>query len=293
MISKKMRKSLPDIIFSEKQISGLRSIVSRKYPQMDHSSFDQKFFQQTVQKRIVACRLDNFDAYLELLDQQPSEVTFFYNTLYVNYTEFFRNPLTFALFESVIFPDMIKRQAKKKTGELRIWSAACADGREAYSIAMLLEELKQKAGTDFKYRIFATDIAQPSIELAKSGVYPEPALGNLSYWRVKRWFSHSGDQFAIKSELKYNIDFSVFDLFDEELNCPAASIYGDFDLVFCANLLFYYNQKVQSSIIEKMLKCIKESGFLVTSESERAALVKFGLIEAFPYSAIFRNNRLK
>jgi chemotaxis protein methyltransferase CheR len=283
-----MSKLKPDINFSEQQISGLCSIVSRKYPRLNLSCFDQEFFQQTVQKRMMACQLENFDAYIALLDHQLSELTHLYNALHISYSEFFRNPLTFALLETVIFPGLIKQQPKKKPAELRIWSSACADGREAYSIAMLLEELKQKSGTDFNYRIFATDVIQSQPEAARKGVYSATALNNLSLGRVNRWFTQSGEHYTINSELKSNIDFSEFDLLSDILSCPAASIFGDFDLVFCANLLIYYNRAVQNRIIEKLGRCIKNDGLLVTGESEQGIIKKYGMREVFSGAPLFK-----
>jgi chemotaxis protein methyltransferase CheR len=288
MISKKMSKLKPDASFSEQQISGLCSFVRRKYPRLDISFFNQEFIHLVVQKRITACEADSFDAYLELINHQPSEQTYFYNALHVNYSEFFRNPLTFALLETVIFPGLIEHQTKKKAAELRIWSAACADGREAYSLAMLLEELKQKSGTDFNYRIFATDVIQFQLEAAQKGVYSATALNNLSLGRINHWFVKSGEHYTINSELKSNIDFSEFDLVSDTLSCPAASIFGDFDLVFCANLLIYYNGIFQNRIIEKMVKCIKSDGLLVTGETERGIIKKYGMREVFSGAPLFK-----
>jgi chemotaxis protein methyltransferase CheR len=283
-----MSKLKPDINFSEQQISGLCSIVSLKHPRFDISFFDQEFFHLVVQKRIKACEADSFETYLELLDHQPSELTYFYNALHVNYSEFFRNPLTFALLETVIFPELTNQRSKNKPAELRIWSAACADGREAYSLAILLEELKQKPGTNFSYRIFATDVIPSQLERARKGVYAATALKNLSLGRLNRWFVKSGNHYTVSSELKSNIDFSEFDLLSDTLSCPAASIYGDFDLVFCANLFIYYNGAIQKRIIEKLGRCIKNNGLLVTGETEQEIIKEYGLRAVFPGTPVFK-----
>ncbi|MEI7664139.1 MAG: CheR family methyltransferase, partial [Bacteroidota bacterium] len=106
--------------------------------------------------------------------------------------------------------------------------------------------------------------------------------------RIQQWFTKEGDVFKIKPELKECLDFSVFDLFSDRLSSPPASIFGDFDLVFCANLLFYYKPEFRAFILAKMEKCLANGGYLVTGETEREILTRYGYREVFPQSAIFR-----
>ncbi|MFT3752653.1 MAG: CheR family methyltransferase [Paludibacter sp.] len=90
--------------------------------------------------------------------------------------------------------------------------------------------------------------------------------------------------------MKKNIDFSVFDLFDTNFSCPPASIFGNFDFVFCANLLFYYSAECRAGIIEKVNNSLADNGLLVTSETEREMLIQAGFKEVYPQSAIFMKN---
>jgi chemotaxis protein methyltransferase CheR len=88
--------------------------------------------------------------------------------------------------------------------------------------------------------------------------------------------------------LKNNIDFSVFDLLSGQFSCPPASIFGEFDIVVCANMLFYYKNKYRQAILEKTGNCMANAGYLVTGETERQILIDHNYSEAFPQSAIFR-----
>jgi len=106
--------------------------------------------------------------------------------------------------------------------------------------------------------------------------------------RVKQWFTKHADTYTIKPELKENIDFSVFDLFSEQLSAPPASIFGDFDLVVCANLLFYYKPEYQKVIVLKTGSSLANNGYLVVGETERDILQKHNYHEVFPQSAIFQ-----
>ena len=113
----------------------------------------------------------------------------------------------------------------------------------------------------------------------------------MSLARLNKWFALSDNHnYEISSELKQCIEFSEFDLFNNEFNFPATSIYGDFDLVFCANLLYYYKPFYQKKILDKMSLGLSEGGYVVTGEIERDVLLTNNYKEVFPYSAVFKKN---
>jgi chemotaxis methyl-accepting protein methylase len=105
--------------------------------------------------------------------------------------------------------------------------------------------------------------------------------------RVNQWFTKKSDTYSVKQELKKNIDFSVFDLFSGQFSSPPASIFGEFDIVVCANLLFYYKDEFRQAILEKTGNCMATGGYLVTGETERQILTDHNYTETFPQSAIF------
>ena len=183
---------------------------------------------------------------------------------------------------------MILKKSTSTRNEIRIWSAACAGGQETYSLAMLLHELLNCHSGEFNFRIFATDQSKIQIKEAQIGQYPEAALNSLKFKRVNQWFTKLGETYTVKPELKENIEFSVFDLLDEKYSCPPTSIFGDFDLIVCANILFYYNPEFQKKIIKKTRNCMSENGYLITGEAERNLLIQSGFQEVYPQSAIFR-----
>jgi chemotaxis methyl-accepting protein methylase len=187
-------------------------------------------------------------------------------------------------------PSIISKNKNSKNKEIRIWSAACAGGQETYSIAMLLEEYKKQNKANLAYRIFATDLCESQVLDAQKGQYTAKSLNALSMQRSKQWFFKHTDTYSIKSELKENINFSVFDLLSNQFSCPPASIFGDFDIVFCANLLFYYTPKYREIILEKASNCLAKGGFIVVGETERDILLRHNFMEAFPQSAIFQNS---
>jgi len=252
---------------------------------IDLDKYDDIFLNKSIKKRFTETNCDSVEKYYSFLEQNIEERESFVDSLQISYSEFFRNSLTFAVLEHIVLPALIH---KKNNKEIRIWSSACALGQEAYSLAMLLEEYSCNGQNKINYRIFATDQSGYQINKAKRGVYSADSLKRLSLKMAEKWFAKQGDTYVVKEELKQSIDFSVFDLFNKKLICPPASIFGDFDLVFCANLLFYYKDEYRDIILEKTGKSLAKGGYLITGETERDILTSHNYIEAFPKSAIFR-----
>lgn len=276
---------------------------------IDVSKYDESFLDKSIRKRITETHCTEIEEYSRLLERENKEVSILSDSLRVNYSEFFRNALTFAVLERIVLPELGISMGVRECGssrkptnshapspthsrtrkrELRIWSAACAAGQEAYSLAILLEELKSDYGNRFSYRIFATDQDESQVNAARNGQYSAAALNNLSLKRAGQWFTRKGETYTVNAELKKNMDFSVFDLFSENLSSPPGSIFGDFDLVFCANLLFYYKKEYRKIILEKTGKSLAAGGFLELGEVEREILLNYGYKEVFPQSAVFR-----
>jgi chemotaxis methyl-accepting protein methylase len=262
------------------------SNILMQFSNIDISIYDVSFLEKSVQKRMAETCSGSLAEYIALLEQNGGERTAFIDSLHISYSEFFRNPLTFAVLERIILPALV---LKKKTSrkEIRIWSAACAGGQEAYSLAILLEELKNGDMDQFSYRIFATDQSDAQVNEASKGHYASAALHNVSLKRAAEWFTRQGDIYIVKPELKENMEFSTFDLFNDSLSCPPASIFGGFDLVICANFLFYYKSEYRTNILKKAVNSLAEGGYLMTGETEREIVARNNLHELVPQAAIF------
>lgn len=260
---------------------------------IDISKYNASFLDNSIRKRIIEVNSESPEEYYILITQSIQERESFLHSLQISYSAFFRNPLTFSVLEQIVFPALIAKKATSGHSEIRVWSAACASGHEAYSLAMVMEGVNEIRNIKTNYRIFATDQVEMQIQQALEGKYPANSLSNISLRRVKQWFIKHGDTYAVKPELKLNIDFSEFDLFNEQYSSPPASIFGDFDLVMCANLLFYYKPEYQKKIIEKTTRCLSDGGFLVVGETERDILNHHNFREVFPQSGIFQKSKHK
>ncbi len=264
-------------------------IIHRKHS-IDVSKYNKTFLLNSLQHRIDETHCTSTEEYIYLMENNSKEAKLFIDVLHVNYSEFFRNPLTFSVLERIILPSIIMKKRNAGQKEIRIWSAACAAGQEVYSLAILMEELKNNHPKKIKYRIFATDQSESQINIARSGQFEAVDVKNVSMKRASEWFLKQGDSYVVKPVLKENIVFSVFDLFNKHLSSPPESIFGEFDLVICSNLLFYYNQENREIILDKANNCLAGDGLLVTGETEREIFMNYNYKEVYPQSAIFKKN---
>ena len=262
-----------------KEFEEIIQSVSQKYGE-DISLFDRFFVLKAIEKRVTKKDQNSYLSYLQTILDNPGEAQKFLSSLNINYSEFFRNSLTFSLLGKLILPFVLSK--KEKTGDdgIRIWSASCAAGQEAFSIAMLLDELLSDKAKNLKYHIFATDKNEKLIRFAKRGSYDFEDVKKVTLNHITKYFKKENDRYVITGKLKENINFSVYNLLDEKTSCPPESIYGDFDIIFCCNILFYYNSIIQKVIIDKITECLPVGGYFVTGEAEKSIIEKINCFTA-------------
>ena len=260
------------------------------------SIYDEVFFKNCVQNRMSKTSLRSIKGYCNYMKSSNEECGLLVASLNNTFSEFFRNPLTFAYLEQIVLPGIIESKKREKHREIRIWSAACASGQEPYSIAILIDELFRVQKENLSCHIFATDINPSEIAVAKKGIYSVTSLGKVSTNRLNTYFKrvdqaanpYQVENYAIVSDLGQYLDFSVFDLTSEEVTCPQASIYGNFDLIFCCNVLFYYKPEIRKHILAKIGNCLNSNALLITGEAERDIVKDNNYREEFFSSGIFK-----
>jgi chemotaxis protein methyltransferase CheR len=268
-------------------IENIANFYRTKYDK-NISIFDETFLEQSIRSRMNFSNCENYSDYFNKINSSETESLAFLHSLNNSYSEFFRNPLTFALLEQHLLPMILQNKNNDKTDDLRIWSAGCAIGQEPYSLAILLEEIFNENKDNLNYRIFATDISVNVLSSALSGVYEYNTVKNIKLSHINNYFSKKNDSYIISDNIKKHIDFSYYDLLDTESSAPPASIYGDFDLVICSNVLFYYKPEIQEFIISKIRRSLKRGGYFVTGEAETAIVKSFkGFKQYVPIAPIF------
>lgn len=270
------------------QLDEIISLMARVHGR-DLSCYDQGFLRKTLRQRLAASGAPGAQAYAQRLADDPREALDLWRALGITYSEFFREPLTFAVLEQLVLPGLWQEMAELGRPELRLWSAACAAGQEAYSLAILLDELASGRGQEPAFRIFATDICLESLAQGREGLYHAQAMQNVRLKHLDGWFARQGEAYQVPPRLRERVDFSFHDLLDQRLASPAASIYGDFDLVMCSNLLFYYRPDIRGLILERVGRSLRAGGYLVTGQAERAMVEQApGLRALAPVTAVFR-----
>ncbi len=257
---------------------------------LDLSRFDETFLWSLFDRRRNHAGVSTLGAYAAQLTRDANEAEALRASLRVVYSELFRDPLTFACLEQVVLPALIEQRERAGRGEVRVWSAGCAAGQEAWSLAMLLDALMAAAGRQAAYRIVATDVSEPELALAREGVYSREALRNVRLRHLDAYFEPRGASFAIADRLRERVEFSCYDLLDAATAHPPAGVYGDFDLVVCANVLFYYRPQARHLMLDKLQGSLATGGYLVTGDTEGALVEARGGLRAIaPRIPVFRS----
>lgn len=258
--------------------------------QLKVDGYDEGFIIKIISKRITELNFYNEEKYLEFLLHDPFERGIFEKLLNISYSIFYRNLLTFQILEHLIIPQIIIQKKFNFNNQIRIWSSACASGQEPYTLAMVLENFKNSNKFNLNYQIFATDININQLDKSITGIYSDSMLQNVPLHQFQKWFHQVENAYAINDALKENVSFSKFDLLDQNTMAPPDSIFGDFDIIMCANLLYYYNERSRNNIFDKLISCGNKNTYFITSEVERDYFVHQNFLEVYPYSSIFKKS---
>lgn len=249
--------------------------------------YEPKFLFQVTEGRLKEKGISSFEKYLAFLEESNEEQLIFRQALLNGFSEFFRSPVTFAILARMVLPELLDRARHRESREIRIWSAAASGGQEVYSLAIILDELIASRREGVTVRFFATDLNPAILTQAEAGIYDAQHLQQVPLKYLNRYFNTQQDRYKITPEIRQMVDFSVFDLLSDNHYCPPACIYGDFDMVMCANILFYYKEKVQKMILGKVARCLAKGGYLVTGDTERTLVTGRLFSEIYPPSAIY------
>ncbi len=221
-----------------------------------------------LSKHIRNLGLSGFRAYCNLVasPEGAAERREMLSHLTTNFTRFFRENHHFDHLRTDVLPDLVNRA--RAGGRVRIWSAACSDGQEPYSIALTVLSLLPNAA-DYDFKILATDIDPKILALAKAGCYDETALETVSPAMRKQWFR----EVDINGRRKFQIDDRVKRLITfNELNLMSQWPFkGQFDVIFCRNVVIYFDEPTQMRIWSRFAGLLPEGGHLYIGHSERVS----------------------
>lgn len=214
-----------------------------------------------VDKAMKFSGLDSYDDYFQLISNESNkeQINTFANVITTNTTEFFREMAHFDYLKENIDAILSKNPRIMRNGELRIWSAGCSTGQEAYTIAMVMSEL---LGDSIDIKILASDISQRVLSVAQKGVYPDLSESQIPKYYFYKYFEKATEGFSAKDDLKKFITFRTFNLVDD------FSFKKGFDIIFCRNVMIYFDVNSQERLIHKFYQTLSPGGLFLVGHSE-------------------------
>lgn len=255
---------------------------------VDFSGYHPAMLERRIRQRWRIAGCADIAGYCSFLQDNADEIDNLLDAITINVSRFFRDTLTFELIADQILPALAREKKNKGDMSLRIWSAGCAQGEEPYSMAILIHELQSKEGWPEHVHFFATDIDAKALEAAGKAEYTSESLKNVKFRLLSKYFSQHGELFALNPEIRELVAFSRYDLLDRAHGVPPDSVFGDFDLVLCRNVLIYFNLQYQARIFARLHRALNPNGFLVLGMAE-AAPENFQnhFQRVFPFSSIY------
>ncbi len=210
---------------------------------------------------MIEKKLSSFSQYMNLLfkDKTGNEAINLINRLSTNHTFFMREPQHFEFIQNSILPFW---EENNKIRNINIWSAGCSSGEEAYSIAMTLDDYFGYNKELWNIKIIATDISTNSLEKAKRGIYIESNVSNVpELWKKKYFIDNKDGTFKICDKIRKSVIFKPFNLMND-------FSYQHFDLIFCRNVMIYFDLKTREELINKFYNATKKDSFLFVGHAE-------------------------
>ena len=254
--------------------------------------FDERrthFLQDRLLRRLKECRVDSFYGYYRLLisDEGKGELAQLLENLTVNETSFFRNRAQLDLFHKYVLEDLLHRKQERRDFSLRFWSAGCSTGQEPYTMAMQVADalayyyMRNPLPVDspspkpliphpWKVEILASDISYSVLRAGQDGTYSENQMASVDYSYRLRYFDKIGERYAVKKALKEVVHFDFHNLKTEYL--PQRN-----DVIFCRNVMMYFDEAEQKRLINKFYRCLNPDGYLFVGHAESL----LGLTEKF------------
>jgi two-component system CheB/CheR fusion protein len=256
---------LDDQLNERNQAAGVKSAcdaicgILRHQLGHDFSGYKEKTFVRRVQRRMQVLQLGEIDAYVERLGQEPEEARLLFRDLLISVTNFFRDKEAFEELETRVIPRILEGKGANDT--VRVWVPGCATGEEVYSIAILLREGMDALRAVPKVQVFATDIDEPALAVARAARYPASLLDGVTPERLQRFFTADGASYSLTKDVRELCVFSAHSVIRDP---PFSRI----DLVSCRNLLIYLDAEVQARVIPIFHYALRPGGYLFLGTSE-------------------------
>ncbi|HNY27721.1 MAG TPA: protein-glutamate O-methyltransferase [Candidatus Sumerlaeota bacterium] len=221
-------------------------------------------------KRIRTLHLNSFEEYYQVIseaDPQGQELTLMLDAISTNKTDFFRENQHFQFLSETVFPALIDQAKRTGSYRLRIWSAGCSSGEEPYTLALVLREALAGSPNNWDAKILASDISTGVLQHAAEGLYEEarvhPVPAKLRHEGFAKETTPKGIYYRVKPAIRQMVTFRRLNLMD-----PKFPFSGKFDVIFCRNVMIYFDRKTQEELVNKFYKYLHPGGYLLIGHSE-------------------------
>ena len=256
------------VAVSEHELSEIRGLIETRSGILFDDS-RERFFSNRVREHLEARKLAHGTDLLRLIRNSNVEYDSLLQRLLTQETSFFRYPAAFEALEKRVLPELHMKKFWESPRSLRIWSAGCATGQEAYSIAMTVADALEFADA-WNIHILATDVSRQALEYAEHGVYEARELEAVVPRQREQYFSGGSVHYVVKPRIRNLVTFAPMNL--------AQVVYmGKFDCIFCMNVLIYFSPERQAQLMQRFYEYLEPGGYLFLghAESVSKADVKF------------------
>lgn len=258
------------VIVSEHELSEIRGLIETRSGILFDVS-RERFFSTRVLEHVEAKKLAHGTDLLRLIKNSNVEYDSLLQRLLTQETSFFRYPAVFEALEKKVLPDLHMKKFWENPRSLRVWSAGCSTGEEAYSIAMTVADAIEFADA-WNIHILATDVSREALDHAERGVYEPRDLETATPRQREQHFSCLGDRYLVRPRIRNLVTFAPMNL--------AQVVYmGKFDCIFCMNVLIYFSEERQAQLVQRFYEYLEPGGYLFLghAESIKRTDVKFDM----------------
>ena len=249
---------------------------------IDFASYKRPTIARRLQRRMAAVGVTTLADYVRYVARNPSEYDRLASGFLIKVTEFFRDPDLFTYLRNDVIPRIV-RYATERDREIRIWSAGCATGEEAYSLAILLAEALGDSLGQYNVRVFATDLDAEAVNFARRGLYSRSAVAAMPPELLERYFQRFGDDYEIRKNIRA---LTVFGQHDLAQRAPFPRI----DLAVTRNVLIYFTPELQKRALQLFAFSLREGGILVLGKAESVSQLPQHFTPEEPRLKVYRRH---
>jgi len=225
----------------------------------DFTGYKRSTLNRRINRRIAVVGLATYAEYRDYLELEPEEFSQLFDSMLINVTSFFRDPLAWQALRERVIPELLSAKAAKTP--IRVWSAGCATGEEAYTLAIVLAEAMGADQFRERVKIYATDLDEDALKQARAGTYEATALADVPEELVDTYFERAGTRRAFRRDLRRQVIFGRNDL---TRDAPISRV----DLLAARNTLMYFNAETQASIVRRFHFALSYPGYLFLGKAE-------------------------